>query len=99
MFGKDNDEIVEIKTGLLKAFYIDQISQNRVKTNRINSSSDITITLLTDASEQNFKNLFEEFMAEHDEFHRFKFQKHLSKNGFYSFTINPGQHMVPGQKL
>ena len=98
MFGRGNDEVLKIKTGNLNAFYIDQISQNRLKTNKINSSADVIIALLSDASETEFQGLFEEFMAINDEFDRFKFQKHLSQNGFYSFTFNQWQHMVPGQE-
>lgn len=98
MFGRGNNEVLKIKTGNLNAFYIDQISQNRLKTNKINSSADVIIALLSDASETEFQDLFEEFMAINDEFDRFKFQQHLSHNGFYSFTFNQWQHMVPGQE-
>lgn len=87
-----------MKTGTLNLFYIDQISPNRIRTNKINSSTDITIALLSDASETEFLDLFEEFMAQNEEFDRFKFQKHLSHNGFYSFTFKQWQHMVPGQE-
>jgi hypothetical protein len=98
MFGRGKNEIVEIKTGTLNAFYIDRISENRIKTNKINASEDIIIALLSDASESEFQNLFDEFLAQNEEFDRFKFQQYLSQNGFYSFTFNQWQHMVPGQE-
>jgi hypothetical protein len=98
MFGRGNDEVVEIKTGILNAFYIDLISQNRLKTNKINASADVIIAMFSDANKTEFQDLFDEFMAQNEEFDRFKFQKHLSQNGFYSFTFNQWQHMVPGQE-
>jgi hypothetical protein len=98
MFGKGNNEVADMKTGTLNLFYIDQISQNRLRTNKINSSTDITIVLLSDATPTQFQDLFAEFMALNEEFNRLKFQKHLSQNGFYSFTLNQWQHMVPGQE-
>jgi hypothetical protein len=99
MLGRGNNEVVEIKTGTLNAFYIDCISQHRLKTNQINASADVIIALFSDASETEFQALFDGFMAQNQEFDRFKFQKHLSQNGFYSFTFNQWQHMVPEQEF
>jgi hypothetical protein len=76
MFGRGKNEFVEIKTGTLNAFYIDRISENRIKTNKINASEDIIIALLSDATESEFQNLFDEFVAQNEEFDRFKFQKY-----------------------
>ena len=67
MFGRSNDkEIAEIKTGSLNLFYVDRITEKRKKSNKISAGEDITVAVLTDASETEFRKLFDDFIAEID---------------------------------
>lgn len=101
MFGKSNDnEIVEMKTGSLNTFYVDCITEKRKKTNKLNASHDIMVTIQSDASEEEFKQLYHDFITDNGEFQRWKFQLYLSKNGFYSFSsVHAVQQAFPYQEF
>jgi hypothetical protein len=59
MFGRSKDkgdkEIAEIKTGPLNLFYVDRVTVKREKTNKISATEDITVAVVTDASEVEFR--------------------------------------------
>jgi len=98
MFGKSQDnEIVETKTGSLNTFFVDCITEKRKNTNKLNAGHDLMFIIQSDASEEKFKELFDDFITENGEFQRWEFQIYLSKNGFYSFSSD--QQVFPYQEF
>ncbi len=70
MFGKSEDnEIVEVKTGPLNTFYVDGITAKRKKTNEINQGHDIIVVIHTNATEEEFKRLLDDFIAENEDYY------------------------------
>lgn len=68
MFGKSkDDEIVEIKTGTLNVHYVDFITEKRKKTNEITGNDKFEV-FFSDATEEEFKRLVDEFTAENKKF-------------------------------
>ncbi len=92
IFGKSknekNKEIAEIKTGSLNLYYIDQISEKRRESNKVSSPDDLTIAILTDAKEEEFRMIFDKFIAENQYYDLQKFPFYMSKNGFYCIGLN-----------
>lgn len=101
MFGRSKDkgdkEIAEIKTGPLNLFYVDRVTVKREKTNKISATEDITVAVVTDASEVEFRQIFNDFIAENGDYDRVKFPLSVIKNGFYCIALSQ-QLMVPGQE-
>ena len=101
IFGKSKKEsgkkIAEIKTGSLNLYYIDQVSEKRKKSNKISSGDDLTIALLTDANREEFRVIFDKFIAENQYYDQRKFPFYMSKNGFYCITLNK-QLIFPNQE-
>lgn len=99
MFGSKDNEIAEIKTGTLNTYYIDFVTEKRKNTNKYSPSHDFAFAIQSDASEEEFRRLLDEFNAENGlDFNRLKFLLYLSKNGFYSFSITQCDYRVPYQE-
>lgn len=97
MFGSKDNEIAEIKTGILNTYYLDFVTEKR-NTNKP-SSHDFAFVIHSDASEEEFRRLLDEFNAENGlDFNRLKFLLYLSKNGFYCFSITQYDSRVPYQE-
>lgn len=101
MFGKSKDnEIVEMKTGQLNVYYVDCITEKRKKTNKLNASHDLMVTIHSDVAEADFRRLFDEFVTENGDFQRWKFQLYLSKKGYYSFSsVHAVDQVFPYQEF
>jgi hypothetical protein len=101
MFGigkdKGDNEVSEIITGPLNLFYVDRISNKRKNTNKISAKVDITVAVVTDANEEEFRQMFNDFIAENGDYDRLQFPLSVIKNGFYCIALNQ-QLMVPGQE-
>lgn len=100
MFGKgkkEDSKIAQIKMGSLNMFYVDRISQKRSESNKKSAKEDITVPVISDASEEEFRNIFDEFIAENGDYDRVKFPLFVIENGYYCIVLNQ-QLMVPGQK-
>lgn len=88
MFGKSKDmEIAEIKTGTLKVHYVDFITEKRKKTNEITGNDKFEV-FFSDASEEEFKRLVDEFAAENKKFQWGEFLNLLAKNDYYCYYVS-----------
>lgn len=101
MFGRSKDkgdkEIAEIKTGPLNLFYVDRVTVKRQKTNKISATEDVTVIVVTDANETEFRQLFDDFIAKNGDYDRKQFPLFVIENGFYCIVLNR-QLMFPGQE-
>ncbi len=92
MFGNDDKKIVEIKTKPLNTYVVDCITEKREDTNKYSSGHDFTFKIQSDAVEEEFKRLLDEFIAENEDYYKdvymVKFSVYLSNNGFYCFCQN-----------
>ncbi len=67
MFGKSQEnEIVEIKTESLNTFFLDCSTEKWENTSKLNAGHDLMFIIQSDASEEKFKEILDDFITENE---------------------------------